>query len=373
MTRRFLAGIATGLLIVGLAGAGAVAHTASTAAASPLPATAAAPSVAPASTRQAANRQTTGGAGKVTSQGGTSGESTGAVVIAGKGGGYTVTAINGNTITATANAFAFAGGPLTPGGPDSLGGSFRVQVGVPGKQGPGILNTSPVTVTITVDSSTTFTRAGQTASLSDVQVGSVLNVEGAVTGTTIAATKIEIVLPERAGVVTAVNGNSLTLTGFDARTYTISTGSSTVYQRAGQASTASDIAVGSLISAEGTLSSDGSTLNALEVTIELPHVAGQVTAVNGNTLTVQSPDGTTATVLLTGTTTYSAGPQGTASKSDITTGSFIVAEGTLGSDGSLTALQVDIPSAVRGSIGTGTSFSVTVPGGDAIMSTGMSF
>jgi hypothetical protein len=173
--------------------------------------------------------------------------------------------------------------------------------------------------------------------------------------------------------VTAVNGNSLTVTGFDARTYTISTGSSTVYQRAGQTATASDIAVGSLISVEGTLSSDGSTLNALEVTIELPHVAGQVTAVNGDTLTVQSPDGTTATVLLTGTTAYSAGPQGTASKSDITTGSFIVAEGTLGSDGSLTALQVDIPSALSGSIGTGTGFSVTVPGGDATMSTGMSF
>ncbi|HWE63278.1 MAG TPA: DUF5666 domain-containing protein, partial [Chloroflexota bacterium] len=209
--------------------------------------------------------------------------------------------------------------------------------------GPGVESTSPVTETITVSATTVYTRAGQAASLSDVRVGSVLNIEGTHTGaTTLTASTIEIVLLQRAGVVTVITGDTLTMTGFDARTYTIVGGSSTTYHRAGQTAALSDIAVGSLISAEGTLSNDGSTVNALAVTIQLPSVSGKVTAVSGNTVTVQSPDGTTSTVQLTNTTTYSAGPQATASKSSITTGSFIMAEGTLGSDGSLTALQVAI-------------------------------
>src|SRR5207249_2781168 len=95
---------------------------------------------------------------------------------------------------------------------------------------------------------------------------------GMLTGTaikrqTLNATAIEIVLPQRTGVVTAVNGNPLTVTGFDARTYTITVGGDTTYRRADHTAALSDVAVGSLISAEGTLSSDGSTLNALAVTI----------------------------------------------------------------------------------------------------------
>ncbi len=365
MTRRFAAGVATGILIIGLAGlAGATAHTPTTAAASPSGKTTAAHS--------GASGGAVRGARTTARQSGTSGDLGAGVMIA-KGGEFTVTAINGQTITATTNGLRIAGGPFITGGPGAIGGQgVIVGPGVIGKPLPGPISTSPVTVTITVSATTVYTRAEQAASLSDVQVGSILNVQGTRTSaTTLTASAIEIVLPQRSGVVTAVNGNSLTVTGFDARTYTIVGGSSTVYHRAGQAAALTDIAVGSLISAEGTLSSDGSTLNALAVTIQLPRVIGQVSAVSGNTVTVQSPDGTTSTVRLTDTTTYSAGPQATASKSSITTGSFIMAEGTVGSDGSLTALRVDVATGMgfNGSI----SESISVPGGDSVTSDDLMF
>jgi hypothetical protein len=279
----------------------------------------------------------------------------------------TVTAINGQTITAT-----FGGGKGIEGGPFMIG-----------KPGFGIGSSSPVTLTIDVNSTTVYTRAGQSASLGDIQVGSVLSVQGTNTGTnTITASAIEIVLPQRMGVVTAVNGNNLTVTGFDARTYTITVGGDTTYRRAGQSAALADVAVGSLISAEGTLNSDGSTLNAQAVMIQLPRVAGRVTAVSGNTVTVQGPDGTTSTVQLTDTTTYRAGPQATASKSSITTGSFIMAEGTLGSDGTLTALHVDVATSFALGMSKGPGFgyapapgvgSISSPGSDATTSAGPSF
>jgi hypothetical protein len=294
-------------------------------------------------------------------------------MIARGAGMLTVTAINGSTITATLNrGLAFAAGPFLGGPGFGLGG---------GPLPPPFGKSAPVTVTITVNATTAYTRADQAASLSDIQVGSMLNVQGTRTGdNAITASAIEIVLPQVTGVVTAVNGNTLTVTGLDARTYTIDVGDSTTYRRASHTAALSDVAVGSLISAEGTLSSDGSTLSALAVTIQLPRVSGRVTADNGDTVTVLGPDGKTSTVQLTGDTTYSAGPQATASKSGITVGSFIMAEGTLGSDGTLTALSVDIAAGFETGKGPGLRFapppgagSIRLPGSNLSTSTGAVF
>lgn len=392
MARPFTAGVATGILLVGLAGVTTAALRAS-------PTAAAGPSRTPTAAHNATSRGS-GASNKASNnkRGSTvvvarasAGQrgvrvsddwGTGLMMVR-KAGGLTVTAINGQTITAT---FGGAGGPL-------MGGIEGGPV-VIGKPGFGIGSVSPMTaplpspvslpmtVTIDVNATTVYTRAGQAASLSDIQVGSVLQVQGTPTGNNaITASAIEIVLPERTGVVTAINGNALTVTGFDARTYTITVGNNTTYHRASQTAALSDVAVGSLISAEGTPSSDGSTLNALAVTIQLPRVFGRVTAISGDTVTVQGPDGTTYRVQLTDATTYSAGPQATAGKSSITVGSGIMAEGTLGSDGTLTALHVDVATGF-GSDGKGMSFrigplpgpgAISGSGADATTSTGPSF
>ena len=372
MARRFRAGVATGILLVGLAGVViAATHTSSTSAASPSGTATASQKGTSQGNRQTTNQQwgAIGVARTLTGQPSASGDPGAGFMIVRKAGMMTVTAINGETITAT-----FGGGIGLAGGPFGIG-----------KPGFGLESASPVTVTIDVSSTTVYTRAGHAASLSDIQVGSVLSVQGTQTGTnTVTASAIEIVLPQRLGVVTAVNGDNLTVTGFDARTYAITVGADTTYRRAGQTAAPTDIAVGSLISAEGTLSSDGSTLNALAVTIQLPRVAGQVTAISGNTVTVQGPDGTTSTVQLTDATTYSAGPQATASKSSITTGSFIMAEGTLGSDGTLTALHVDVATGVGPDMGKGMGMgsgfapppgagAISSPGSDATTNAGPAF
>jgi hypothetical protein len=387
MTRRFAAGVATGILITILSGVATAAYTD--------PSLAAGPSGPAAAAHAASGTKPAGAIGD---------PSVGTIAI--RGGEYTVTAVNGNTITATTNGISLvssrimSGTIVAPGvagaqvitgttdgagisgaqimtatatavGPGSAGPTFTI--GTPGAGGAsaaalGPISTTPMTVTITVDATTVYSRAEQAATLSDVQVGSILQVEGTHTSaTSINASTVEIVLPQRLGVVTAVNGDSLTVTGFDARPYTVAADSNTVVHRAGQTAALTDIAVGSLISAEGTLSSDGLTLNALAITIQLPNVAGKVTAVSGNTVTVQSPDGTTSTVQLTDTTTYNAGPKDTADQSSVVVGSFIMAEGTIGSDGSLTALQVTV-----GGVTCGVSLSKTTSatGGQVTVTSG---
>ena len=222
------------------------------------------------------------------------------------GGGLTVTGVSGNTITAT------------------------------GRRGQ--------TITVQVSSTTAYTEAGTTASLSDVKTGSVIAVQGteASTGTTINATAVVIVLPQVAGVVTNVSGGTLTLTSFDGTAHTVTVSGSTRYQKAGASAALSDVSSGTAIVAEGTLGSDG-TLAALRVTIQVPRLGGQVTAVNGTSYTVSGRFGTSYTVAATTSTTYVNADGTTASASAVKVGSSIMAEGSLSSDGkTLTALRITV-------------------------------
>ncbi len=184
-------------------------------------------------------------------------------------------------------------------------------------------------------------------------------------------------------VVTAVNGDTITATG-RAITETVQVSSTTVYTEAGSTASLSDVTVGSRIQARGT-SSGTNSINATAIIIQLPTVNGVVTAVNGDSLTVtrmgprggRGPRGaaattpgttgtttataptTTTTVLMTSSTTYALGgrPASTstatsASLSSITVGTRINAEGTLGSDGVLTARRIQIAPARPAATGT---------------------
>lgn len=187
-------------------------------------------------------------------------------------------------------------------------------------------------------------------------------------------------------VVTAVNGDTITATG-RAITETVQVSSTTVYTEAGSTASLSDVTVGSRIQARGT-SSGTNSINATAIIIQLPAVNGVVTAVNGDSLTVtrmgprggRGPRGaaattpgttgtttataptTTTTVLVTSSTTYALGgrPASTsststatsASLSSITVGTRINAEGTLGSDGVLTARRIQIAPARAAATGT---------------------
>ena len=71
----------------------------------------------------------------------------------------------------------------------------------------------------------------------------------------------------------------------------------------------------------------------------LPHVGGEVTAVDGSTITVERPDGTTATIEVGADATVQVNGED-ASIADLEVGMFLIAEGTENADGSLDAVRV---------------------------------
>jgi len=287
-----------------------------------------------------------------------------------------------------AAARSMRGGPGGPGGkhghghgggPGGLGGPGRG-----GKGGHGLVVTAvsgatitavthAMTETIGVSATTVYTEAGGAGAFSDITPGTRIHVVGTANGAGVVnATGIVIDLPRVRGVVTAINGSALTVTrmgrgpregqpggspsaGTETTSATATTPATattvivtgnTTYTRAGQTASLSGISTGTTIDAEGTLNSDGS-LTARRVTIALPRVDGQVTAKGNGSFSVTTPAGT-KTVGVTSTTVYTAGPalasasSGAPSFNSVTVGARVHAEGTLNSDGSLTALLIRI-------------------------------
>lgn len=215
---------------------------------------------------------------------------------------------------------------------------------------------SGASVTVKVTSSTVYTRAEKTISLSDIKAGDVIHAIGTRNSDgSITATRVEIELPHYDGQVKSISGSTITIQDTDG-THVIHTSSGTTVVKAGQTASLSDIATGSQIVAEGTKNSDGS-LNAEAIRIVLPMAGGQITSISGSTITVSDPrDSGVTSIHVTSSTRYvtvtmgTSGPtQTAASFSDLKTGVHIRVEGTKASDGSLTADVVYImPNAPAG-------------------------
>jgi hypothetical protein len=184
--------------------------------------------------------------------------------------------------------------------------------------------------------------------------------------------------PHADGTVTAVNGNTITVkpdtdaagsNEYTKVTTVIIGGSTQISTGRGTAATVAAITVGSRFVAEGTLSSDGTTLTATRFQVAPadhaghaggrqgaggPHADGTVTGVSGNTISV-TPDTDRAgsneytkvtTINVTGSTTYDAGRGATASLASVTKGAYIIATGTVSSDGTtLAATHISVHAA----------------------------
>ena len=196
------------------------------------------------------------------------------------------------------------------------------------------------TRTITITDSTTITRASQKISLADLKVGDTIRFQQTrQSDGSFTVESIEVVLPRVAGTVTAVNGNSFTLKSRDGTTWTIDVNGSTTYTVGSKTGAKGDVKTGAEVLVEGTQAS-GNNLTAAAVHIQLPRVAGEVTAKNGNTLTVKRFEGTTLKVTVSGSTTYRVRGVNSPSLADVKVGNFIVAEGTQNADGSIEASSV---------------------------------
>ena len=237
-----------------------------------------------------------------------------------------------------------------PGGPGMGPGAGALTVSNVSGQTITAKRPDGVSITVKVSASTQYTRAGKTVSLSAITSGEAIHVMGQRNSDgSIAATRVDIVLPQAGGKVTAISGSTITIQDRQGATQAIHTSASTTVQRAGQTASLSDIAVGTQIGAEGTKNSDGS-LNAEAIQIVLPRAGGQIKSVSGTTITVTDPRGaSTTTIHVTASTRYvtvamgSNGPTQTVSSfSALKAGVYIGAEGTKNSDGSLTAEVVTI-------------------------------
>lgn len=158
--------------------------------------------------------------------------------------------------------------------------------------------------------------------------------------------------------ITAINGSDLSLKSGDGWTRTITSTSTTKITKGGATIAVGDLVVGDQIRFAEQKAADGS-YSITAISVVLPTIAGQVTAINGDTLTVTQPVGATATIHVAAGTTYQVnGAAG--SLSDIKVGSFIVAEGTQRTDGSLDAAAVHVGLGAHGFRGPGGEG----PGGD---------
>ncbi len=135
--------------------------------------------------------------------------------------------------------------------------------------------------------------------------------------------------------ITAIDGTSVSLKTDDGWTRTITLTDTTTITKAGATITAGDLAVGDEVRIGQDRADDG-TYTVTRLAVVLPTLVGEVTAVNGSTITITQRGGTTATIHVDGDTTFRVdGAAG--SLSDVKVGSIVIAEGTQRADGSLDA------------------------------------
>ncbi len=149
--------------------------------------------------------------------------------------------------------------------------------------------------------------------------------------------------------ISAIDGSNVTLTTADGWTRTIAVTDSVKITRGGATAKLSELRTGDEVRLGQTRASDGTyTVTSLDVI--LPTVAGTVTDVSGDGFTVKRRDGTTTKVAVTGSTTFRLGTA-SGTKADVTVGATVVVSGTNGSDGSLSAVSVQvIPPVVVGQV-----------------------
>jgi hypothetical protein len=158
--------------------------------------------------------------------------------------------------------------------------------------------------------------------------------------------------------ITKIDGTKLSLETDNGWTRTIDAAGATVTSN-GATVDVSTLKVGDQILFRETRNADG-TYTITTIHVVQPSVTGTVASVSGSTVTVTTPDGASQKVLLTGSTTYTLG-RSAATKDAVVAGVRIHAEGSLGSDGTLTATSVVVePARALGTVKEKSSSSITL-------------
>jgi hypothetical protein len=167
--------------------------------------------------------------------------------------------------------------------------------------------------------------------------------------------------------IRSINGNNLSLGTDDGWTRTIAVTTDTVITKGGVTVAVGALSVGDQIGFRQTRNADGSyTITA--ITVPTPRAGGEVSAINGNDITVTGKGGVTRVITVTGSTVYKLG-DAAGSKADIKVGGSIAAQGTIsGTTFTATAVTIELPE--LGGIVTGkTADTITVKDRDGTSKT----
>ncbi len=159
--------------------------------------------------------------------------------------------------------------------------------------------------------------------------------------------------------ITAIDGSNLSLKTADGWTRTITVTSSTTITEDGQTMAVGDLDVGDHIVFSQTRNSDGTfTINAINLVI--PRIGGTVSTVTSSGFTLKDASGTTWTITVNGSTTYTLGSE-SGSWADVKAGVVGVVEGTTGTGNTVTATAVHIqPARLAGEVTAKTSSTITI-------------
>lgn len=184
------------------------------------------------------------------------------------------------------------------------------------------------TRTISVGSDVEIMKGGDTIALSDLEVGDEIRLlETRNDDGTFTLERIVVVVPGVGGIVTAVDDDSITIQGRNGLTREIATTSATTYRLGTQTTTRAEVTVGDRIHAFGETGA-GNTFTATAVTIALPKVAGEVTAVSSGSFTIRLRDGSTWTVTVDADTAYRIRDVEDPGLDDIEVGDVVAVAGT---------------------------------------------
>ena len=176
------------------------------------------------------------------------------------------------------------------------------------------------TMTVNVSAQTKISTVQGAGSFSDLQVGEMVQVKGSVNTQAKTIDAVSIIAEPPSGTVAAIKGQTFTLTTSDGKTLTVNASASTsVYVNTVPVSLKA-IEIGQTLGYQGTTASDGSITAGKLWLLSLPQVRGKVTAINGNSLTLQTAT-SSVTINLSPNTTYAQ--RGKASSSSTPTSSSI--------------------------------------------------
>jgi hypothetical protein len=152
-----------------------------------------------------------------------------------------------------------------PGGCNGVGGDVTALT----SSAITVLNREGTSTTYAITSTTTVTKDRASSTIAALALGENVHISVSSTDAT-TATSIDVVPANIAGKVTAVSGDTISITGPDGTTGTIDVTSSTTYAKSGATASLSDVTVGSFVFAEGTFGATPTTIDATSVGIGQP-------------------------------------------------------------------------------------------------------